>query len=456
MAHGITDKNIRFTSEIHSLEKVNPLFSRAIIKGFYHGGNRNGSFISKETAERAIPSLYNIPIVGEFLEETNNFGDHGESKETKDGETMYRSSTIPFGVVPESAKIYWEEIVEKDGRTKEYLVVDGAYLWTGRYEHLSMLSEQEYGQSMEIEVVNGQFAVKDGVNFFEVDDFIFSAFCILGIDKDGGGKVEPCFESASIASYSLDKEGFKKEFMQMVDELKFSLKQGGNEEMSENKTNEEEVKVTEVVEEDVKVEENSTEDIVGATKISETAEETETEKVVVEEDQKEEDDSKAPQEPTSDTEQVEDDSSKEDTEDVTDDAEKADEQSEQEEQVDATDYESKFNESAAELDKLKSDYSTLEAELTEFKIYKRGREELDLKAKFEGKLSEEEFNTLFQNSVDQSIEEIEEKLFAMIGKKTYSVNKVEVAPSTSVKIAEKNNEPMSPFDALFAAYSEEK
>lgn len=454
MAHGITEKNIRFTSEIHSLEKVNPLFSKAKIKAFYHGGNRNGSFISKETAEKAISSVYNIPIVGEFLEETDNFGDHGESKETKDGKTTYKSSTIPFGVIPESATVYWEEVVEKDGSLREYLVIDGAYLWTGRYGQLSTLAEQNFGQSMEIEIANGQFAIKDGKEYFDVEEFVFSAFCILGIDKDGEGHVEPCFESASISAYTFDKEEFKSEFTQMIEELKFSLQQGGNEKMAEaNKTNEEEVKVVaeegveDVKQEDVAVEDNPTDN--SATKTTDAVEEVQEEEVVAEAE-KQEDAQEPTEEPTDDSKTSEDDSSEEVKEDAEQAAEQAEEQPKQE---DETNYESKFNETSDALNQLKSDYDVLETELAELKVYKRERQESDLRAKFAGKLSDEEFTSLFEVAVDDTIDQIEEKLYAMIGKKTYSVKHVDNA-ATSVKIEAKNEAPMSPFDALFAAYSD--
>ena len=37
---------------------------------------------------------------------------------------------------------------------------------------------------------------------YVIEDFTFSGFCILG------DSVEPCFENADIASYSLNKEEF--------------------------------------------------------------------------------------------------------------------------------------------------------------------------------------------------------------------------------------------------------
>jgi hypothetical protein len=63
---------------------------------------------------------------------------------------------------------------------------------------------------MEIEFKKGHY--RDD-HYYEAEEFIFSALCILGTD------VEPCFESACIGRhYELDS--FKKEFSLMLDEYK--------------------------------------------------------------------------------------------------------------------------------------------------------------------------------------------------------------------------------------------
>lgn len=218
-------KTMRFEFNISNVEKINPLFSKAIVRIAYHGINRNNSYISKETFNKAIPTLFNIPVVGEYLENKDNFGGHGGKLEISDKGIKWIQTTKPYGVVGENAKVYWEEVTEKDGSIHEYLTVDGVYLWTGRYEELNNLLEKNYGQSMEIEIQNGNFAIIDGQEVFKIDDFVFSALCILGVDKGDNpdDHVEPCFESSSIMVYSLNKEEFTKQFKQMLEELRFSL-----------------------------------------------------------------------------------------------------------------------------------------------------------------------------------------------------------------------------------------
>jgi hypothetical protein len=417
------DKSIRFQSEIQSLEKVNPLFSRATLRAFYVGSNRNGSHITKESTENAIKTIYNIPIVGEYLEQADNFGDHGGSIEIKGDEVKYKSTTMPYGVIPESAKIYWENVTEENGLVNEYLVVDGAYLWTGRYEELNTLLEQPFGQSMEIEVQNGNFAVVDGVETFKIDEFLFSAFCILGIDKDGEGHVEPCFESASITAYSLDKEDFKKQFNQMVAELKFSLSQGGNE---MTKKTEQETPVTSTL--DMFTEAQYAEAIEMNIAFDATEEETDEPAIV----------------PVTETdEDVETQETDEKVETIED--------AEDTESEDPVDYEAEFNSLSTQHTSLQSEFATLQSQLSELQSYKRQREESDLKAKFEGKLSDEEFTQVFSEFKDESLEKVEEKLFALIGKKNFSIQKLNNNNTNKLKIVSRKDDEksQSPYGDIF-------
>lgn len=216
---------MRFQAEVSAIEKINPLFTKCKIRVLYSGLNRNNSYISRASIEEAIPSIFNTPIVGEFRNEDQNFGGHGGELDFSGDEIKWKHTTMPYGLIPSEAKVYWEEVAEDSGEAKEYLVVEDAYLWTGRYPEAKLLIDQEFGQSMEIEILSGEYSSIDGTKAYEIKKFIFSALCILGISKDSDptGHVEPCFESASIIAYNLDEELFKTRFTQMVNELKFSL-----------------------------------------------------------------------------------------------------------------------------------------------------------------------------------------------------------------------------------------
>lgn len=201
---------------------TNPMFSYGKARILYTEHNRNGSHFSKEAVQKALPTLFGIPIVGEFDEETNNFKGHGGKVEISDDGVKFIDTTVPFGHISADSNFTWETVEHIDGTIKEYLVADKCVFWTGRYPQLNGLFEYgQYNQSMEIEVTNGEFAVIDGQETFRIDEFVFSALCILGINTpdDPNGHVEPCFEDASIGLYSKE-QNFAKKFAFMLDELK--------------------------------------------------------------------------------------------------------------------------------------------------------------------------------------------------------------------------------------------
>jgi len=206
-------KRLDFQSSISEVKQVNPLFSTCKVRVLYTGKNRNMSIIPREAVDKAMPTIYNIPIVGEFLVENQDYKGHGGRLDLDSYKFMH--TTKPYGVVPESATYEWETVKSADGTVREYLVINGCYLWTGRYEETFSVVDKGKGQSMEIEVTNGEWVEEEEA--YRIDDFVFSALCILGDD------VEPAFEDANIVGYSLNRDSFKEEFSQMLNELKVSL-----------------------------------------------------------------------------------------------------------------------------------------------------------------------------------------------------------------------------------------
>lgn len=207
------NKLLDFQANISEVKQINPSFSTCKVRVLYTGKNRNMTTITKEAVEKAIPTMMNIPIVGEFSTENEDYKGHGGSIDLDSYKFLH--TTKPYGVVPESATYSWEEVKGSDGAVREYLTISGCYLWTGRYEEAYSIVNKGKGQSMEIEVTNGFW--NDEQESYEINDFVFSALCILGDD------VEPAFEEANIVAYSLNKDSFKNEFNQMLGELKFSL-----------------------------------------------------------------------------------------------------------------------------------------------------------------------------------------------------------------------------------------
>lgn len=199
-------------------ESLSPLFSKARITVMHHGENPNRSAFAKWDVERAVPSLKNIPIVGYFSEEDENFGGHERSLVVEDDKIVVKTKTVPIGVVPESAVFSWENIVDKDGIQREYLVIDNALIWNRDEKLVSALSTDDFGQSMEITV--NEYYTLNGIDY--ITDFYFTALCVLGIDKNGAGYVRPAFNDAKVQTYSKD-DSLTESMQNMFKDLKFAL-----------------------------------------------------------------------------------------------------------------------------------------------------------------------------------------------------------------------------------------
>lgn len=229
------NKIIRYETQIKlvpsSIKQLNNQFALVDILLCYHGRNRNRTAMSREVIEAALPSLYGIPIVGEYIyldDGSQDFGSHGGKIILSDKGIKFEDTTKPYGFITKDAvdNAKWVTIIEKDGiQNHEYLELKGCIVWQKRYEEVSALLDENYGQSMEIEISSGEY---DSEDYFNIKEFTFSAACILGSNPDGTDVI-PCFESACIGRhYELDS--FKKEFSLMLDEYKKSINEPNKEE----------------------------------------------------------------------------------------------------------------------------------------------------------------------------------------------------------------------------------
>ena len=234
---------------------INPLMSSCEIKVLYLGENRNRSYITEEVATEMAKTLRGAPIVGYFRKEKEDFADHGNRMIIDDEGIKFECMTKPYGFVDPAAKVWFQTFEDTDefGNkvTRKYLMTTG-YLWTGQYEECKVAAEEGRPHSMELDedTLVGHWATnrESGMDFFIINDAIFSKLCILGDD------VEPCFEGSSVtapkvsSNFTKIDDEFKKTLFSMMQELQFAL-QGGQQ-------MEDEVKVpeTEVVEETPAVE----------------------------------------------------------------------------------------------------------------------------------------------------------------------------------------------------------
>lgn len=245
------NKIVTFESKFGKPEKFNSSFHKVKIFVAYAGKNRNGSIISKETFEKIIPSIYGIPIIGDYHDDS--FHGHGGEIVINDEGINYYDTTCAFGYIDSSAKVDWELVTEEDGIEREYLTVDG-FLWTEKYPESLKALDGNHNQSMELTILDGAMS-SDDENYFEILDAEFLALCILSPDT------EPCFESAKVSQFNLDKDVFKSEFTQMVAELKKSINFTNNQQQKTNKGGES-VEDKKLEEEVIETTEETTEEFV--------------------------------------------------------------------------------------------------------------------------------------------------------------------------------------------------
>lgn len=203
---------LNYTSSIDNIAEINSSVATGVLRVAYTDENQNGSFISKESFEKAIPTIYNKPIVGNFIREANDFGGH-DIGIVKDGEGELRivNFTTPIGVVPESASYFWEEI---DGH--DYLCVD-VVIWKRQEGYRKLKEEGIVSESMEIDVLSGY--EEEDTGLFVIEDFEFTAFCLLG------SGVQPCFEEAALELFSTDNmKGLIKQMMSEIKDTFYSVK----------------------------------------------------------------------------------------------------------------------------------------------------------------------------------------------------------------------------------------
>lgn len=228
--------------EFINIEGISPFASKCEVKVLYLGGNRNGSYITKDVAVQMAQTLPAVPIVGYYSENQDDFRDHGDQM-IIDGEGVkFKCLTKPYGFIAPTARVWFQDFEETDefgaSVVRTYLMTEG-YLWTEQYKEAQRVINEGRPQSMELDekTLKGYWSTENnrGIDFFIINDAIFSKLCILGDD------VEPCFQGASVtapkvsAAFTKD-EKFTQTLYTMMQELKeLTLNNKGGNSMDQNK-----------------------------------------------------------------------------------------------------------------------------------------------------------------------------------------------------------------------------
>lgn len=398
-------------------DAINPGISKCEIKVMYLGKNRNGSFIDKNTAIQMANSLPATPIVAAYNENKEDFGDHGEVLHIEDGEIKFSCKTVPYGFVAPDAEVWFQKFDDTnefgETTTREYMMTTG-YLWTGQYPELDKCINQGQGQSMEIDDVDGHWTTdSNDVEFFIINDAIFTKLCILGDD------VEPCFEGASVTSpevsehFSYNKE-FSHTLFAMMNELKSALTKGGS--MPKENVENVEVEPTAAVEKEAPVVEEFAENV--ETNENVESSEDSAEETFAKEEEKKED------KKDSDSEDKEDESD--------DDSDDSDDKEDEKKPEKKHELENQVSELSEQLKELTDKFTALEAEAEELRKFKAERIDADkdaMIAKYH-MLSDEDKAEIIADKDKFTIGEIESKLALLYVQKNVNFDEEEEVDST--------------------------
>lgn len=194
------------------LEKFTDTISRARVRIFYKGLNRNSTYITEEFAEKLINTLSYAPVKGIYDSEDSDYTDHGKK----------RNEGRIYGIVPADKNFAWEKHTDEDGETREYACCD-VLLYTALYGE----AEKIVGSSQSMEIyppsIKGKWIYMSGKKVYQYEEGCFLGLQVLGQE------VEPCFEGA--AFFSMYKQ--IEDIYAKLNEYKNIFEKGGNKFMGE-------------------------------------------------------------------------------------------------------------------------------------------------------------------------------------------------------------------------------
>ena len=190
-----------------NVEKFSETISKGRCRIFYKGGNRNGTFITDEFADKLLETIPYAPVKGIYEVDEGDYTDHGKK----------RSDGRIYGIVPANPNVTWEEHEDDDGVVRTYACVD-VLIYTGIYSEANEIIGK--GQSMELYApsIKGDWKIINGRKYY-----VFSEGCFLGLQALGDS-VEPCFEGAAFFSLYEDL----KKMVAQIEEYNLKLRNGGN------------------------------------------------------------------------------------------------------------------------------------------------------------------------------------------------------------------------------------
>ena len=190
-----------------NLEKYNETISKGRCRIFYKGGNRNGTYITDEFAEKLLATIPYAPVKGIYESEEGDYTDHGTA----------RSQGRIYGIVPENPNLTWEDHEDEDGIVRTYACVD-VLIFTGLYTEANAIVGKS--QSMEIypPSITGAWKIINGKKYYVFETGHFLGLQVLG------DTTEPCFEGAAFFALYQDL----KKIVDQIEKYNLNGHNGGN------------------------------------------------------------------------------------------------------------------------------------------------------------------------------------------------------------------------------------
>lgn len=181
----MSDKLNQFSVEVYgNLEPYNEVISKARVRIFYSGENRNGAYVTSEFADKLIKTLPYTPIKGIYDSFNDDFSDHGAR----------RAEGRIYGIVPENPNFAWEEHQDSDGVTRTYGCSD-VLIFSALYEEANSIVGKAQSMELYTPSIKGSWQFINGKRLYVYTEACFLGLQILGED------VEPCFEGAAFFSF---------------------------------------------------------------------------------------------------------------------------------------------------------------------------------------------------------------------------------------------------------------
>ena len=190
-----------------NLEKYSDTISKGRCRIFYKGGNRNGTYITDEFAEKLLKSIPYAPVKGIFDIGDDDFTDHGEK----------RSEGRIYGVVPADPHITWESHIDEDGVERTYVCVD-VLIYTAIYTEANTIVGKSQSMELYLPSIKGDWKIINGRKYY-----VFTEGQFLGLQALGDS-VKPCFEGAAFFSLYEDL----KKMVAQIEKYNLNLHNGGN------------------------------------------------------------------------------------------------------------------------------------------------------------------------------------------------------------------------------------